>query len=138
MREVVLDASVIIKWFRSADETDLDAARAIRTLVATRRLSVIAPPLLAVELIDVAARRWRWARDDLVEFARALGNLGFTICEASLRDVVEWTARGLSAYDATYVALAESAGMELISADRQILTIAPHIAISPAEFARTR
>jgi predicted nucleic acid-binding protein len=42
--------------------------------------------------------------------------------------IASWTARGLTAYDATYVALAEERGIGLVTNDRQILALAEGIA----------
>jgi predicted nucleic acid-binding protein len=43
----------------------------------------------------------------------------------ALRDVARWAAAGLSAYDAAYVAVAQTFGAELITADQQIIAAAP-------------
>jgi predicted nucleic acid-binding protein len=124
MTEVVLDASVVMKWFRADGERHLDPARALRTAFEAGRLIVFAPQLLCLEIINVAARRWRWAESALVELAAALGELGFELIEPELARVAYWTARDLTAYDAAYVAVAEASNTRLITDDDLIVAVA--------------
>jgi len=48
--------------------------------------------------------------------------------EAPLARTASWTARGLTAHDTTYVALAEERGIRLVANARQILDLAEGIA----------
>jgi predicted nucleic acid-binding protein len=123
--EAVLDASVVIKWFHTEGEQNVIAARSLRDDFQAGNLVVFAPPLLYLEILNVAGRRWHWQRIALVDLADALDALNFERREPLLHDVAEWTARGLTAYDATYVALAESEEIKLITDDRLILAAAP-------------
>jgi predicted nucleic acid-binding protein len=130
--EAVLDASVILKWFRGEGERNLAAARSLRAAFEAGGLLVFAPPLLRLELINVAGRRWSWDETSLVELAAALDELGFELREPGLDGVARWTAKGLTAYDASYVALAEAEVLQLITDDDLILTVAPQIAVALA------
>jgi predicted nucleic acid-binding protein len=127
VREVVLDASVVLKWFRSRGESNVEAARALRSAFEEGDLGVLAPPLLRLELLNVAGRRWRWDEERLVELAAALDRLQFIWLDPELANVARWTGRGLTAYDATYVAVAEASGATLVTDDRLILERAPGI-----------
>jgi predicted nucleic acid-binding protein len=128
MTEAVLDASVVLKWFRSDGERHVERARAIRASFEAGELIVFAPPLLHLEIINVAGRRWRWPESALVDLATALEDLGFDLREPELTRVATWTAKGLTAYDAVYVALAEGAGVSLITDDDPIVAVAAGIA----------
>jgi len=44
--------------------------------------------------------------------------------EPKLQNIAAWTARGLTAYDASYVALAEAEAIQLITDDQLILAVA--------------
>lgn len=132
MTEAVLDASVILKWFRGRGERNLAAARSLRAAFEAGELLVLAPPLLRLEIVNVAGRRWSWDETSLVELAAALDELGFELREPGLADVARWTAKGLTAYDASYVALAETEALRLITDDDLILSVAPQIAVALA------
>ena len=132
MSELVLDASVVLKWFRGAGERHVDEARAIRARYEEGDLVVWAPPLLQLELLNVAGGRWELGEDTLVALAGALDDLGFELLEPPLESVARWIARGLTAYDAAYLAVAEAASVELLTDDDRVLSLAPGIARSLA------
>lgn len=89
---------------------------------------MLTPPLLRLEIISVAGRRWRWGEAALVDLAAALDDLGFELIEPDLVRVAHWTAHGLTAYDAAYVGVAEAVGAPLITDDDLIVEIARQIA----------
>lgn len=133
MTEAVLDASVVIKWFRAEGERSVDAARALRRSFEAGELIVFTPPLLRLEIVNVAGRRWRWDEPALADLAGALDDLGFELTEPDLVRVARWTSRGLTAYDAAYVTVAESVGASLVTDDDLIIEIAGDIAQPLAE-----
>lgn len=128
MKELVLDASVILKWFAPDEAGAVQAAR-LRGEYEEGSLIVTVPSLLFLELISVAGRRWGWTEDELVSFAADLDAIGFNIAEPLLVNVGAWTARGLTAYDSTYVAMAEERDLGLVTDDSRILTTAPGISL---------
>jgi predicted nucleic acid-binding protein len=83
-----------------------------------------------LEILNIAGRRWTWGEPQLSELAGGLDQLGFDVAEPELRSVAAWTARGLTAYDSTYLALAEERGVRLLTDDQQILDLAPALASS--------
>jgi predicted nucleic acid-binding protein len=132
LTEVVLDASVVLKWFHSDGERHLEPARSLRSAFEAGELLVFAPPLLGLEILNVAGRRWRWIESDLVELALALNELGFELIEPELSRVAYWTARGLTAYDAAYVAVAEANKAPLVTDDDRIVAVADEVATALA------
>ena len=128
MTEVVLDASVVLKWFRVEGERHVEPARQLRAAFEAGELTVLAPPLLHLEIVNVAGRRWHWSETSLVDLAVALEDLGFDVREPELTRVASWTAHGLTAYDAAYVALADGKGIRLITDDDPIVAAAAGIA----------
>lgn len=128
MTEAVLDASVVIKWFRAEGERNVDAARALRMSFEAGDLIVFAPPLVRLEIVNVAGRRWLWDERALADLAAALDDLAFELIEPDLVRVAHWTSRGLTAYDAAYVTVAESVGASLVTDDDLILASAGEIA----------
>jgi predicted nucleic acid-binding protein len=132
LTEVVLDASVVLKWFHSDGERHLEPARSLRSAFEAGELLVFAPPLLGLEILNVAGRRWHWIETDLVELALALNELGFELIEPELARVAYWTARGLTAYDAAYVAVAEVNKAPLVTDDDRIVAVADEVATALA------
>jgi predicted nucleic acid-binding protein len=116
----VVDSSIVLKWLH--EEHDSEQARALS------RENLVAPPLLYLEVVNVAARKWRWEEEALVELARQLERSGVAFDEPPRAGVARWAARGLTAYDASYVALAEAHGCSLVTADTAILELAAEIA----------
>jgi predicted nucleic acid-binding protein len=128
LREVALDASVVLKWFHAEGEAHAEAARGLREQFEAGEMRVAAPPLLWLEILNVAARRWRWSGTRLDVLAASLPDLGFDLIEPELEGVAEWAAKGLTAYDAAYVAVAEEAGVPLLTDDAEICKVAAAVA----------
>jgi predicted nucleic acid-binding protein len=134
--EAVLDASVLVKWFHPQGEEHVEQARGLRAQFEAGDLQVLAPPLLWLEILNVAARRWSWTEAMLKQLADSLLKLGFEVIEPDLSTVAFWAARGLTAYDAAYVAVAEEADVQLISDDEQILGAAPQLTTALSRITR--
>lgn len=128
MSEVVLDASVVLKWFRAAGERHREEALALRRAFEAGELVVFAPSLLWLEVVNIAARRWGWSARELDGLAVQLPALGFVTIEPDLAGVARWAGLGLSAYDAAYVAVAEETGAQLVTDDAGILDVAADLA----------
>jgi predicted nucleic acid-binding protein len=128
LNEAVLDASVVLKWFHSEGEGNVAEARELRGRFEAGDLYVLAPQLLWLEVVNVAARRWKWPGKQLDQLAETLPRLGFELVQPGLPRVAAWAARGLTAYDAAYVTVAEGAGVHLLTDDAEIVRLAPEIA----------
>jgi len=133
VREVVLDASVLVKWIKETGEAHVAPARALRAQYRRGELRVIVPYLAYLELINAAARRWAWSPDQLSQLVRVLFEARFAIGEPPLERVAYWTGQGLTAYDACYVALAEERRTVVITADERILALASQFSEALAE-----
>lgn len=120
MTTIVVDSSIVLKWL--GEEADSEKARALA------EESLVAPPLLSLEVLNVAARKWQWDEEALLELVRELDRSGIAFDEPPLAGVARWSARGLTAYDASYVALAEAHECELVTVDTAILELAVDIA----------
>lgn len=68
-----------------------------------------------------------WEAEAVVEPAEALADLSFEVGEPELPSVASWVSRGLSAYDAVCVALAEEAELALVTGDDAIVELAPDL-----------
>lgn len=130
MTDIVLDASVLLKWFHTEDEPRVEEAKRLETRFEAGELSVLVPALLWLEVLNVAARRLRWTREQLERLAARLGAIGFLVVEPELARVARWAAEGLTAYDAAYLAVAEQTGAQLITDDAELSRRAPVLAVA--------
>jgi predicted nucleic acid-binding protein len=118
MTQVVLDASVGVKWFR--DEPGSDSARALLKAHGAGEITIVVPSLFVYELMNVAARCLDpqdllgfWER--FLAWRIPVRSVGDDLVRASI------TARatlGCSLYDAVAPALAAELDAPLYSADR--------------------
>ena len=128
MTQLVLDASVLLKWFAKDEERGSAEARELRRTYEAGRLDVVVPSLIFAELLNVAGRRWGWDARALVAMAEVLDVMDLDVGEPELDRIATWTARGLTAYDALYVSLAEERGIPLVTDDELVLSTAPAVA----------
>ncbi|HEV7488621.1 MAG TPA: type II toxin-antitoxin system VapC family toxin [Thermoanaerobaculia bacterium] len=117
----VVDASVIIKWY--VPEGDYEAARAMRTA----ETALAAPDLLFAETANIVwklVRRCEMTSSRGIEIIEEIVAAPFiTVSNQSLaQDALDLAiATGLSAYDASYVALAIRIDKILITADEKLV-----------------
>ena len=126
---IVLDASVAAKlYFR--EDLSAEAATAVRLAEA-----IIAPELLLIELASVASKRVRRGTSPIGPARSAVGSVGELLDEVA--SMVDLTPRafalavehGFSAYDATYLALAEARGLRVLTADVRLVTLARKVGL---------
>ena len=118
MSTTVMDASVAL-----AIVLREPAGRAARALIADD-VSLVVPSSFWLEVINVLARRHHRSGNEILEAVRELDEIGIetvemdAVARVSVIDRVE--RHGLTAYDATYLALAESLDAQLLTADRRL------------------
>jgi predicted nucleic acid-binding protein len=128
---IVLDASVLGPWFWSTSDPTRDAL--LRDFQAGR-LVVHVPRSLFLEVLNVTGRQLRWKEGLLEELVDRMQRSRLQVEDPELSLVARWVSRGLTAYDASYVALAVQLGVPLVTVDRAILDVAGEIAIRPERF----
>lgn len=122
MRRLVLDGTVIIRWFSADGSRAHRAARTLRDEYEAGTLTVIVPTAARQDLMDVAAAALPAAK--LGQFAEAVERLGLEFREPAPADVAEWVVRGLSATEATYAAVAAAADLRLVTANPRLQSLA--------------
>ena len=138
MTTLLVDTSVLIKWFHDEGEPDLAEARAIRDATRREELRTLVIDLALYEMGNVLLRALHWKGSDVAD---QLDDL-VLICGAPVamsgelfRKAAEIGAsHGLSFYDAAWAAAAELIGVSLVSADARLL--AAGLAESPRAAAR--
>lgn len=135
MTRLLIDTSVLIKWFHSDGESELPQARALRSAHLTGDLDAHMLDLGVYEVGNVLLRALRWtaadAADQLDDLHAILG-LPLVMTPHWLRRAATLShVHALSFYDASWAAAAVELGMPLISADRRLL--AAGLAESPTQ-----
>ena len=122
MEKAVVDASVVVKWFVS--EENSTEALTLRDAFVGAQLELFAPSLMPFEVVNALYR----ASDEerfLLESSKSLAKYGIHLQGLSgplLEKVVRTERRnGVSVYDASYLALAEHIGCMLYTADQDLL-----------------
>jgi predicted nucleic acid-binding protein len=120
---LVVDASIAVKWFITDGEDGVVAADDLLEQHIQGVIRLAAPALLVHEVLNVLRRPGR-VSPALSDAIRALFGVDLMLVspdEALMVRAAELVAeRGLSTFDAAYVALAEALKCELVTADRRL------------------
>lgn len=119
---VVLDASAAIAMVRR--EPAGPAVLEILRASASEGLKLLVPDAFWLEFVNVLARRYRLRPNEVLEAVRDMDEFGLDrvqIDRPLLLVAIDLQARfGLSAYDAAYLALAETEDARLLTLDREL------------------
>jgi|SRR5665811_726898 len=124
VNSVVLDTSVLFKWYHRADEEDADKALLIRDAYLSGALAVNIPDLAIHEFTNALRYRNALNRDDVSASANSLWGLGLTVHPVN-RSLSEAAIRisydcDISVYDSAFVALADRLSSTLLTADQAL------------------
>lgn len=125
MTRLLVDTSVLIKWFHEEGETELSQARAIRYAHVAGGIDAHILDLAIYEVGNVLGRALRWragdVADQLDDLVAIVGS-PLVMGQHWLREAAGLAERhGLSFYDASWAAAASALKIPLISADRLLL-----------------
>ena len=122
--KIAVDASVVVKWF--VEEKYSKEALMIRDSFIEGLVDIVVPSLLYFEVLNALKYSGAFGEDELKKVARILEDYLFTLYElegAYAEKAVEIAMRkGITIYDASYVALALIEGVDLYTADEKLLT----------------
>ncbi len=123
MVRAVVDASIVVKWFLG--EEFAAKALQLRDDYAAHLIDLDAPAVLPFEVLNALRFAGVFTSDELRRSGESLDRLAIglhhlrgPLAEASL-DIA--SSRGLTVYDASYVALAHHLGVACLTADMQLL-----------------
>jgi|MudIll2142460700_1097286.scaffolds.fasta_scaffold224593_3 predicted nucleic acid-binding protein len=118
----VLDASVVLKWF--VDEEDSSQALNLREEFYAGKREIVVPDLLLFEIANALRYNASFSVKEIRESLGTLFGIGIEMITPTLSllgKTVELAEKlDLTCYDATYLALAEELGFELITADERL------------------
>jgi len=119
---LVLDASVIIKWFNK--EKDSNIALRIREEYYRGMHEIVVPDLLLYEISNALRYNNEFSVSDISKAVDSIIDIGITITvpERNLLDKAVVMARkeNITVYDAVYIALASEINAKFITADEKL------------------
>jgi len=124
VEEVVVDASVVVKWF--VVEEDREKALRIRDDYIEGKLALSAPSLMPFEVMnavrcarrDMDAERLSQINESLSLYGIKLHNLREEYAKATIRTALD---NDITIYDASYIALAEHLQTTMYTADKDLV-----------------
>lgn len=125
MRRIVIDASVVLKWYLP-DEKYSRAALEILDKYVSYELEILAPSLLEYEVLNglhFARKRGRIQEDIVLTAVEGFVNLEIEKKDISFfyPEVLHFSGSyDLSAYDASYLALARKENTLMVTADKSL------------------
>ncbi len=121
---VVADASVIVKWF--VEEKYSEKAILLRDAYSDGVIDIAVPCLMYFEVLNALKYSMAFGEEELKEIASILADYQFDthalVGEYAEKTVVYAMRKGITIYDAAYVALADILGATLYTADEKLLT----------------
>ncbi len=124
LSSVVLDTSVIIKWFRQG-EVLADRALAWRTAYINGQITISAPALMIYELANVLRYKNDLTMPQVQAAAQSLFEMELNLVLPStlvMRRAIEIARTcDTTIYDAAFVALAENLSAILVTADERLV-----------------
>lgn len=121
-KEIILDASVVVKWFST--EEDADLAIKIRDEHVAGRLTIVCPDLLLYEIPNALRYNPGFSTDDIKDAIKDLVDLDLDLIapnEETLGKAVEHAfKRDITVYDSCYLGLAELLGLEFVTGDKKL------------------
>ena len=127
MREIVIDASVVVKWF--IEENDSDKALLLRDEFISGNVELFVPPLLYFEVLNALKYSQLFKPGELEDAGESLENYGFTVI--TIKDEIRKHMINaaidydLSIYDASYLGLSISLDKLFCTADEKIIKNLP-------------
>jgi predicted nucleic acid-binding protein len=135
--EAVCDASVVLKWFRTEGEDELEATHELLEAHVAGRVQLRILDLTFYELGNILGRSSHLSAAEVAEVLdqlEAICGSGLALRpRVRLLAAEEMKRHGLTFYDAAYLAAADERGTSLVSADAELIRAG---AESPRRYAR--
>ena len=132
---LILDTSVVLKWFLEKDEPDVARARELREAFLSRRCTLRAPDLLLVEVANALTAGHRSSPKQVTQALEAIQAIELHLVGVQfptlVRAVELASTYGVPVYDSYFLAVAiESEGL-LVTADEVFIRkVRPHPAVT--------
>jgi len=123
---IVLDASIAIKWFKDEDENYVDLALSIQRKKLTGEVEIIVPDLFFLEVLNAFFKKPALTQEDISNIKESLLKMNMKIIYPDSK-ILEKTINialknNLTFYDALYIATADVNAAILYTEDKEILS----------------
>jgi len=129
-KKIVVDASVVAKWYLIEEYSD--NAIKLRNDYVRGLVQIIVPSLLEYEVLNALRYSRVYNLDELKKIGSSLNKYGFITynLENDIKDLAIKLAlkENITLYDASYIALALKFNTLLYTADQELVTKFPNIA----------
>jgi predicted nucleic acid-binding protein len=123
--DIVLDASVVIKWFKDEDEEYVDSALSIQDRKRLGDIEIIVPDLLFLEVLNTFLTKKNFTKEDIAAIKESLIKMDMKVVypESRLMEEIIGIAKKnkLTYYDALYIAVAGASDATLYTEDMEIV-----------------
>ncbi len=124
MKGFVLDTSVVLKWFSTVGEGDLDQALQLRRKLSDGAVFFVIPELLLYELANALRYNPNFSAADVKEALDSILDMGFEVRSVDKKGIGEATdiafKYNIPVYDAYFIALSRVEEKPLITADYKL------------------
>ncbi len=121
--EIVVDASVVVKWF--VEEEGSEEALKLRDRYIDGEVEIAAPELITFEVLNALLYKGLFTEEEMAQIHEALEAYSFSLYPLRgdyARKTLELALRNqITIYDASYVALALVRGTHLYTADERLV-----------------
>ena len=121
MSEIVVDTSVVVKWY--IPERHHEQARALRDAYLDGKFDLVAPALMPFEAVNALKYSGHYEGERLEEASESLPEYGIDLVPINKTSPVAEIANTLdiTVYDASYIALAQKLDTKVYTADGNLL-----------------
>lgn len=122
---LILDTSVVLKWFVDRGESDVAPARKLREAFLTHRCTLGAPDLLLIEVANALTTGHRASPKEVSETIETILEIGLDLVDLKFSALVKAielaSTYGVAVYDSCFLAVAVESGGLLVTADEAFL-----------------
>jgi predicted nucleic acid-binding protein len=123
--EIVLDASIAVKWFNVRSEDNVEIALEIQRQTILNKLEIIVPDLFFLEIINAFLTRSKFSIEDIFIIEEALHKMDLKVIypdHSMLNSAIKIAhACDLTIYDSLYIGVAKFYKASLLTEDKKIL-----------------
>ncbi|MBU1084835.1 MAG: type II toxin-antitoxin system VapC family toxin [Candidatus Beckwithbacteria bacterium] len=127
MNKMVIDASVVLKWFSKEGEELAKEAREIHKKIVNGKIEVWAPELLLTEVLNILARKKKLENKWLNKIMGRLNKMRINWVSMGADEILGLAKivgkYKVTAYDGQYLWLAKEKKCKLLTLDKELLKI---------------